>query len=101
MKCLINLGAVEEVVNYATMARMPELFILAGNFLQTADWHKNPQLMKHIITFYNKAKAYDQLAGFFDVCSTVEIDEYRDYEKATAALNEALKHAKRSTSDNN
>jgi intraflagellar transport protein 140 len=42
MKCLINLGAVDEVVNYATMARMPELFILAGNFLQTADWHKNP-----------------------------------------------------------
>jgi intraflagellar transport protein 140 len=40
------------------------------------------------------------LAGFFDVCSTVEIDEYRDYEKATAALNEALKHAKRSISEN-
>ncbi|KAL4454946.1 hypothetical protein ABPG74_006328 [Tetrahymena malaccensis] len=99
MKCLINLGAIDEVVNYATMARMPQLYILAGNFLQTTDWHKNPQLMKHIITFYNKAKAYDNLAGFFDACSSVEIDEYRDYEKAAAALNEALKHAKKSTSE--
>lgn len=99
MKCLINLGAIDEVVNYSTMARMPQLYILAGNFLQTTDWHKNPQLMKHIITFYNKAKAYDNLAGFFDACSSVEIDEYRDYEKAFAAINEALKHAKKSTSE--
>jgi intraflagellar transport protein 140 len=36
---------------------------MAGNFLQTADWHKNPDLMKHIINFYTKAKAFDNLAG--------------------------------------
>lgn len=30
---------------------------------------------------------------FFDACSQVEIDEYRDYDKANAALKEALKHA--------
>jgi intraflagellar transport protein 140 len=55
--------------------------------------------MRHIIQFYNKAKAFDHLAGFFDACSTVEIDEYRDYEKASAALKEALKHANKSTSE--
>lgn len=33
IKCLINLGAIDEVVTYATTARMPEIFILAGNFL--------------------------------------------------------------------
>ena len=49
--------------------------------------------MKNIIQFFNKAKAFDHLAGFFEACSLVEIDEYRDYEKATAALREALKHA--------
>jgi intraflagellar transport protein 140 len=49
--------------------------------------------MKHIINFYTKAKAFDNLAGFFDACSQVEIDEYRDYEKAIAALKEAEKHA--------
>lgn len=55
--------------------------------------------MKHIINFYNKAKAYDHLAGFFDACSQVEIDEYRDYEKAVAALKEAMKHAHKSTGE--
>lgn len=55
--------------------------------------------MKHIITFYNKAKAFENLAGFFEACSSVEIDEYRDYEKAFAALNEALKHSKKSTGE--
>lgn len=55
--------------------------------------------MKNIIQFYNKAKAWDHLAGFFDACSTVEIDEYRDYEKACAALKEAMKHATKSTAD--
>ena len=55
--------------------------------------------MDHIIKFYNKAKAYDHLAGFFDACSTVEIDEYRDYEKAIAALKEATKHASRSVAE--
>jgi len=39
------------------------------------------------------------LAGFFDACSTVEIDEYRDYDKACAALREALKHANKSLSE--
>jgi hypothetical protein len=28
-----------------------------------------------------KAKSFDHLAGFYEACATVEIDEYRDYEK--------------------
>ena len=42
--------------------------------------------MKNIISFYSKAKAFDNLAGFFEACANVEIDEYRDYEKASGAL---------------
>ena len=53
--------------------------------------------MKNIISFYSKAKAYDNLAGFFEACSNVEIDEYRDYDKASAALKEALKYMSKST----
>ena len=53
--------------------------------------------MKHIIQFYNKAKAFDHLANFFEACSSVEIDEYRDYEKACAALKEAIKYSDKST----
>jgi intraflagellar transport protein 140 len=42
--------------------------------LQTADWHKNGELVKTIINFYNRAKAFDNLAGFFEACSSLEID---------------------------
>lgn len=86
MKCLIELGDQEKVITFAVNARTPEIYVLAGNFLQTADWHKNSELVKHIINFYNKAKAHDNLAGFFEACSSLEIDEYRNYEKALAAL---------------
>eukprot|EP01017_Pseudomicrothorax_dubius_P018986 TRINITY_DN2090_c0_g1_i1.p1 TRINITY_DN2090_c0_g1~~TRINITY_DN2090_c0_g1_i1.p1 ORF type:complete len:410 (+),score=166.40 TRINITY_DN2090_c0_g1_i1:12-1241(+) len=99
IKCLILLGDIEKVVTFANNARIPEIFVLAGNFLQGTDWHNNPQLMKYIINFYGKAKAFDNLAGFYEACATLEIDEYRDYEKAMAALKEALKYAERSTSD--
>lgn len=54
--------------------------------------------MKNIISFYQKAKAYDNLANFFEACSNVEIDEYRDYFKGAQALNEAIKYQSRSTS---
>jgi len=41
------------------------------------------------VQFYSKAKALDSLAAFFDSCAQVEIDDYRDYEKALGALREA------------
>ena len=41
--------------------------------------------------FYTKARANKQLSGFYDACAQVEIDEYRDYEKALGALKEATK----------
>lgn len=54
--------------------------------------------MKSIIMFYQKAKAFENLSSFFEACSNVEIDEYRDYDKALAALKEAIKHMSKSTS---
>ena len=44
--------------------------------------------MKNIIQYYTKAKAFESLAGFYEACAQVEIDEYRDYEKALGALKE-------------
>ena len=99
MKSLIELGDQEKVITFAMNARTPEIYILAGNFLQTADWHKNGELMKTIINFYSRAKAFESLAGFFEACSSLEIDEYRNYDKALSALKEALKHAQKSTSE--
>ena len=49
-------------------------------------------MMKKIIEFYTKAKAYKQLAMFYDACSQLEIDEFRDYDKALGALTESRKN---------
>jgi intraflagellar transport protein 140 len=58
LKCLIELGDANKVINFANTARSSETYVLAANFLQTADWHQNPDLMKSIIMFYQKAKAF-------------------------------------------
>lgn len=52
--------------------------------------------MKTIISFYQKAKSFDHLANFYDACAQVEIDEYRDYEKALGAMKEAMRQLEKS-----
>ncbi|CAF4532310.1 unnamed protein product, partial [Rotaria magnacalcarata] len=34
------------------------------------------------MNFYKKARAYEKLAQFYDMCAQIEIEEYRDYNKA-------------------
>jgi len=92
MKVLLQSGDTEKIVFFAGTARQPEIYVLAGNYLQSLDWHNDPEIMKNIIQFYSKAKAHDKLAAFYDACAQVEIDEYRDYDKAGGALREALKY---------
>lgn len=81
MKCLLKSGDTRNIVYYATRSRSKEIYILAANYLQSLDWHEDPEVMKNIVSFYNKAKAFEQLSGFFDAYAQMEIDEYRDYEK--------------------
>ena len=69
---------------------------MSANHLQTLDWHADPEIMKHIIAFYTKAKATESLASFYDACAQMEIDEYRDYEKALGAMRESAKHLAKS-----
>ena len=94
-KSLIKLGDAEKIITFANNARDAQIYVLSANFLQNSDWHNSPEIMKSIIQFYSKAKAFDYLSGFYDACAAVEIDEYRDYEKALAALKEAMKHAQK------
>lgn len=47
--------------------------------------------MKNIISFYTRAKAFDRLGMFYDTCSGLEIDEYKDYKKAIMALKDSAK----------
>ena len=89
MKCLLKSGDTEKITFFAGVSRTKEIYILAANYLQTLDWHSDPEVMKNIVAFYTKAKALDNLSSFYDACAQVEIDEYRDYEKALGALREA------------
>jgi intraflagellar transport protein 140 len=92
MKCLLKIGNINAIKKFAMQARTAKIYILGANYLQNADWHSDAQLMKTIISFYTKAKAFEELSGFYDACAQVEIDEYREYEKAIGAMKEALKH---------
>lgn len=92
MKSLLKSGDTEKIIFFAGTARQGEIYVLAGNYLQSLDWHNDPEIMKNIIQFYTKAKAYDKLAAFYDACAQIEIDEYRDYDKAGEGLRKAMEY---------
>ncbi|NXC17133.1 IF140 protein, partial [Corythaeola cristata] len=91
MRALLKSGDTEKIVFFAGVSRQREIYIMAANYLQSLDWRKDPEVMKNIISFYTKGRALDLLAGFYDACAQVEIDEYQNYEKAQGALTEAYK----------
>ncbi|KOO26905.1 intraflagellar transport protein 140-like protein [Chrysochromulina tobinii] len=89
MKCLLRSGDTQKICYFAGVSRNRDIYILAANYLQNLDWKADPEIVKNIVQFYSKAKALDSLAAFFDSCAQIEIDDYRDYEKALGALREA------------
>ncbi|OUM64974.1 hypothetical protein PIROE2DRAFT_8118 [Piromyces sp. E2] len=94
MKSLLCSGDTEKIIFFANVSgpKQKEIFILAGNYLQTLDWRNNTSITKNIIQFYTKGKAYDSIAKFFESCAQVEIDDYQNYQEAVKALNEAKKY---------
>ncbi|GAB0089345.1 intraflagellar transport protein 140 homolog [Sergentomyia squamirostris] len=102
MKSLLKSGDTEKIIFFASMSRQKEVYIMAANYLQALNWQNDPKVLKNIVTFYSKGQAFDLLANFYVTCAQVEIDEYRDYEKALKALMEAnrclskVQNAKRS-----
>eukprot|EP01119_Soliformovum_irregulare_P022911 TRINITY_DN7918_c0_g1_i2.p1 TRINITY_DN7918_c0_g1~~TRINITY_DN7918_c0_g1_i2.p1 ORF type:complete len:457 (-),score=173.72 TRINITY_DN7918_c0_g1_i2:122-1492(-) len=97
MKVLLKSGDTEKIVFFANMAKQKELYILAGNYLQSLDWRTQPEIMKQIMHFYTKAKAPEYLATFYESCASVEIEEYNNYDKAVGALKESAKYLAKST----
>ncbi|XP_076998370.1 intraflagellar transport protein 140 homolog [Tamandua tetradactyla] len=91
MRALLKSGDTEKIVFFAGVSRQRELYIMAANYLQSLDWRKEPDIMRNVISFYTKGRALDLLAGFYDACAQVEIDEYQNYDKAHGALTEAYK----------
>lgn len=72
MKCLLRGGDTKAIIQFASITRNAEIYKMAANYLQTMDW-RDGEIMKVIITFYTKANAFEQLAGFYDSCAQVEI----------------------------
>ncbi|KAJ9518877.1 hypothetical protein QJQ45_026278, partial [Haematococcus lacustris] len=130
MKALLRSGDTEKIVFFTGVSRQKEIYLMAANYLQTLDWHADPDIMKNIISFYTKAQArlhltqepwphlhvaaellaplaiawpatlaMDSLAAFYEACAQIEIDEYRDYEKALQAMREAVKYLAKSKSE--
>ena len=90
MKCLIKMGNKDRVIEFAQTCRTPELYVLAANFLQSLDWTDNEEIVKTIVSFFTKAKAFLSLANFYDLFANVEINEFRNYEKAIILYQESL-----------
>ena len=44
---------------------------MVSNFSQTLDWHSDGDILKNIVMFYTKAKAFDNLSLFYDACAQV------------------------------
>ena len=53
------------------------------------DW--TPDVIKIIVSFFNKAKAYFNLSQFYTVLGTSEINEKKNFKKGEEYLKEALK----------
>ena len=91
MRALLKSGDTQRIMVFAATARSKEVFAMAGNYLQTTEWKENPDTITAIVQCYTKAGAHASLALFYDACAQVEVDDYRDYEKAAAALQQAIK----------
>lgn len=99
MKCLIKMGNKDRVVEFAHTCRLPELFIMAANYLQSLDWVENEDLVKTIVSFYTRAKAFISIANFYEVFAQIEISDFRNYEKAIILYQEAINAVEKSKED--
>ncbi|XP_055586637.1 intraflagellar transport protein 140 homolog [Uranotaenia lowii] len=97
MKSLLKSGDTDKIIFFAGMSRQKEVYVMAANYLQALNWQSDSKILKNIVTFYTKGQAYNQLANFYANCAQAEIDEFRDYDKALKALQEASKCLSRAT----
>ncbi|KAL4712309.1 hypothetical protein ACJJTC_004071 [Scirpophaga incertulas] len=98
MRWLMRSGDVDRIATFAAATRDKNAQLMAADFLRRhADWRTRPDLTRHILHFYTRAKAYGKLAAFYAECAKVEVDEYDNYEKALEALKEAARCLAKST----
>ncbi|KAL1464785.1 hypothetical protein WDU94_004403 [Cyamophila willieti] len=76
MKCLLKSGDTDKIIFFAGVSRQKEIYVMAGNYLQTEDWKSKPELLKSIISFYTKGKAPHLLANFYVSCAQVSVSTF-------------------------
>eukprot|EP00924_Labyrinthula_sp_SR-Ha-C_P008375 maker-scaffold_11-snap-gene-11.29-mRNA-1 protein AED:0.01 eAED:0.04 QI:0/0/0/1/1/1/3/0/1566 len=92
VKCLIKSNDVDKILYYARQAKNIEVYILVGNYIQTLDWRTQPKLLKTLVNYYKKAKAFAKLSQFYYTCAHDEIITYRDFGRSLAALQQSLNY---------
>lgn len=73
MKALLKSGDTERIVYFASTSRQKEIYVMAANYLQSLDWQSDPEVLKNIVSFYSKGRAFDLLANFYVACAQVKI----------------------------
>ncbi|VVC87311.1 unnamed protein product [Leptidea sinapis] len=92
MRWLIRAGDAERIATFAAASRDRTAQLMAADYLRRrAPWRTRPDLTRHILHFYSRAKAFGKLASFYAECAKMEIDDYENYEKGLEALKEAMR----------
>lgn len=77
MRWLMRSGDADRIATFAAATRDRAAQLMAADYLRRhADWRSRPDLTRHILHFYTRAKAYGKLAAFYAECAKVEVDEY-------------------------
>ncbi|KAM3964585.1 intraflagellar transport protein rempA [Aphomia sociella] len=92
MRWLMRSGDADRIAVFAAATRDRAAQLMAADYLRRrADWRSRPDLARHILHFYTRARAYGKLAAFYADCAKMEVDEYDNYEKALESLKDAAK----------
>lgn len=77
MRWLMRSGDADRIATFAAAARDRTAQLMAADYLRRhADWRRRPDLTRHILHFYTRAKAHQKLAAFYADCAKMELDEY-------------------------
>lgn len=70
-------GDADRIATFAAATRDKNAQLMAADYLRRhAEWRTRPDLMRHILHFYTRAKAFGKLAAFYAECAKMEVDEY-------------------------
>lgn len=77
MRWLMRSGDADRIATFAAATRDRAAQLMAADYLRRhSDWRTRPDLTRHILHFYTRAKAYNKLAAFYAECAKTEVDEY-------------------------